>query len=240
MSPAWLANLVDRLRAARSGPATRQERRVLSVLGRRGELGDERLFLEALSAELFAGGSGEAVGAPEVIQERTVELLAAHLRGHCGEELDRIGPHLPQHLDFWAELASRSGNQLARACHADLLLMAHERDRALDEFLDALDEDPALVRFQSELAELAREREGESWLRYRLACLRAALVGLLPDGDDDGANDDYARELYCELLEEHRADPGAMARIRELGVLLDQAVDRGDLPRAIVRRAPRD
>ncbi len=210
----------------------------MSVLLRRESFDHESAFLAALAAQLPAG---------EAVAERTVELCAANLRGHCGEELDRIAPHVEEHLDFWTALAECTSSQLARLCRAELLLHKGDRDRALEEFLDALECDPSLVGFRSELAELARERAGEAWLRHRLVILRAALAGQRPDGaegrvgdeTDDGADDDHVRELYCELLEEYRADPEALARIRELGALIDEAVDRGDLPRAIVRRAPR-
>ncbi|HTE54922.1 MAG TPA: hypothetical protein VK698_28910 [Kofleriaceae bacterium] len=236
MAPAWLSHLMDRLRAARADAASEEERRILGVLLRRGSFGDEASFLAALTGELAAVES-----AAESIDERTVELIAAQLRGHHGEELDRIGPHVREHLDLWSLLVRRSGSQLARACRADLRLLAGDRDGALDDFLEAVEGDPSLVAFQSELDELARERGGEAWLRYRLASLRAALAGLgSQDGDGEGdADDDHVRELYCELLEEFRAEPGAQRRIREVGALIDQAVDRGDLPRAIVRRAPR-
>jgi hypothetical protein len=229
MVPAWLSQLMDRLRAARSDQSA-QERQVMGVILRRDSFGDEARFLEALSTQLSGA---------EPVAERTVEVVAAHLRGHAGEALDRIGPHVRRHLDFWARLADRSGSQLARACRADLLLLTGDRDGALAEFLDAVDGDPTLVHFRSELDELARERGGEGWLRYRLACLRAALAGFRPNDDDEGGDDDHVRELYCELLEEYQADPHALSRIRELGALIDEAVDRGELPRAIVRRGPR-
>ncbi len=239
MAVAWLSHLLDRLRAVPGPRAGAQERRVLAIVMRRDSFADERAFLDALSAELLE--TGEAPREP--IEERTVEVLAAHLLGPGGEGLDPVRPHLGRHVELWARLAGQSGIPLARACHADLLLLARDRDRALDEFLDALDADPTLVQFRSEFAELARERGGEAHMRYRMACLRGALAGYRPDGEpelgDEDGDDDYVRELYGELLEEHRGDPDALIRIRELGALIDQAVDRGELPRAIVRRGPR-
>jgi len=247
MAMAWLATLMDRLRAAQGTRPGAQQRRILSIIERRDAFPDESRLLDALSAELAA------VAEPDSIEERTVELLAAHLRGPGGEGFERAGAPLARQLDFWQALARRSGSPLARACRADLLLLAGQADRALDEFLDAVEGDASLVHFRPELEALARERAGEAHLRYRMACLRAALAGFRPDGEpgdaergddpddgqDDGQDDDYVRELYGELLDEHRGDPDALARIRELGALIDQAVDRGDLPRAIVRRAPR-
>jgi hypothetical protein len=246
MAMAWLSHLMDRLRAAQGPRPGTQQRRILTIIARRDVFPDESGLLDALSAELAA------VAEPEVIEERTVEVLAAHLRGPGGEGFERTGAPLPRQLDFWEMVAQRSGSPLARACRADLLLLSGDAAAAVAEFIEAIEGDPALVHFRPDLGELARERAGEAHLRYRMACLRAALAGFRPDGEpgdvdrrddtDDGADDaddDYVRELYCELLEEHRGNPEALIRIRELGALIDQAVDRGELPRAIVRRAPR-
>jgi hypothetical protein len=237
---ARLTQLVQRLRGSSPGHAEQ----VAAVLGQRGAFADDVAFLDALAAELAS--------TPDSIQEEMVQLVAGHLWGHCGEELDRIGPHLRAHIAFWTELSRRSDSQLARACRAELLFRAGEAELALAEMLDALESDPGLIHFRTGLHQLARERGGEAWLRHRLAHLKAALAGLrtapgedaaaldaLLDTSDGDADDDLVRELYCELLEEHRADPAALMRIRELGPLIDQAVDRGDLPRAIVRRGPR-
>ena len=230
MAPAWLSHLVDRLRA-RGDAATDRERRILAVLARRADFADEAALLAALRAALEPA-------APGSIDEHTVEVLALGLRGHDGEELDRVGAHVGEHLALWSSVVERSPSHLARACRADVLLRAGDRAAALADFLDAVDGDPGLVGFQPDLAGLAREAGGEARLRFRLAELRAALAGLGAD-DDGGDDDDRVREMYGELLEEFRADPRAMARIRELGALIDAAVDRGDLPRAIVRRGPR-
>jgi hypothetical protein len=233
----WFSQLMDRLRAAQGQRPGEQERRVMRIIMRRDELGDDGRFLDALRGEL---GESEASEPADPVEERTIEILAAHLRGPCGDELDRIEPHLaPPHIRFWSWLDRRTGSAVARACLADLFLVAGQRDRALDLFLDALDRDPTLVQFRVELGGLARERGGESSLRYRIACLRAGLAGFRPDGEDEDGDDDYVRELYGELLEDHRADPAALTRIRELGPLIEDAAQRGDLPRAIVRRGPR-
>ena len=204
-----------------------------ALLERRPDFADDAAFLDALAGEL----------APP-IDDDVVHLVAGHLWGHCGEGLDRIGPHLRAHIDFWTELARRSSSQLARACRAELLHRAGESDVALAELLDALEFDPGLVHFRTGLHQLAEQRGGEAWLLHRLARIKAALAGMRtapgegPPTDED-ADDDLVRELYGDLLEEHRGDPEALARIRELGPLIDEAVDRGDLPRAIVRRGPR-
>jgi hypothetical protein len=90
---------------------------------------------------------------------------------------------------------------------------------------------------------------GDVWLDYRLAGLRAALDAGSPNTGspsagianagmiDDGG--DWVREAYGELLEEHRDHPARLARIRHVGRLIDEAVERGDLPRALIRRGPR-
>lgn len=233
MAPAWLSHLVDRLRARGDGASDR-ERRVLAVLAGRAGFADESAFLAALRAEL---GQPGAAAQPDTIDEHTVEILALNLHGHDGEELDRAGAHVGEHLALWSSVVERSASHLARACRADVLLRAGDRAAALADFLDAVEGDPGLVAFQPDLAGLAREAGGEATLRFRIAELRAALAGLASDdGDDD---DDRVREMYGELLEEFRAQPGAIERIREVGALIDAAVDRGELPRAIVRRPPR-
>lgn len=231
MAPAWLSHLVDRLRARGDG-ATERERRILAVLARRTGFSDEATFLAELRGALDPAGRP---GSLDPIDEHTVEILALGLRGHDGEELDRVGPHVDHHLALWSSVVERSASHLARACRAEVLLLAGDHAAALADFLDAVDGDPGLVAFQPDLAALARAAEGEARLRLRLAELRAALAGAGSDDEDD----DRVRELYGELLEEFRAEPGAIARIREVGALIDAAVDRGDLPRAIVRRAPR-
>lgn len=228
---ARLTQLVQRLRGSPNG----QGERVAALLGRRSEFAGDAAFLEALAGEL-------STAAPD---DDLVHLVAGHLWGHCGEELDRIGPHLRAHIGFWTAVVQQTSSQVARACRAELLHRAGESEPALAEFLDALEFDPGLVHFRTGLHQLAERRGGDAWLRHRLARIKAALAGLRtapgesrPPTDED-ADDDLVRELYGDLLEEHRGDPDAMARIRELGPLIDEAVDRGDLPRAIVRRGPR-
>jgi hypothetical protein len=221
MAPAWLASLVERLRAARTEPTSAQERRVAQLLAQRAALGEAGL-VAALMAELN-----------RPIADRTVELIAAHLGA------DEVGADPREHLGLWTLVAERSGSPLARAFRADHLLAIGDRDGALADFLDAVDGDPTLVHFRAELGDLVRERGGDGLLRYRLAGLRAALAGFRPNDDDEAGDEDYVRELYGELLEAYRDDAVALARVRELGALIDEAASRGELPRAIVRRAPR-
>ncbi len=124
----------------------------------------------------------------------------------------------------------------ALARRADALLAAGHRDEAMAQYLAVFARDPGLlVELGGELERVAAEMGGDVWLDYRLAGLRAAL-----EQEGDGADDaDWVREVYGELLEEHRGDAARLTRIREVGRLIDAAVERGDLPRALIRRAPR-
>ena len=136
--------------------------------------------------------------------------------------------------------ASQDSELRARARHADALLGAGRRDEAMTEFLAVFASDPGLlVELGAELERVACEMGGDVWLDYRLAGLRAALdAGSAHAGSiDDGG--DWVREAYGELLEEHRDHPARLARIRAVGRLIDEAVERGDLPRALIRRGPR-
>lgn len=103
-------------------------------------------------------------------------------------------------------------------------------------YLAVFARDPGLlVELGGELEPVAAELGGDVWLEFRLLGLRAGLEGA-PRSTDDA---DWVREAYGELLEEFRGDAVRLARIRAVGRLIDAAVERGDLPRALVRRAPR-
>ncbi len=112
-------------------------------------------------------------------------------------------------------------------------LVAHARRRPGEEDCEADQDD------HGALAAAAAARGGQVWLALRLGWLRAALAEQRRRGGGGGGDGDGIRELYGELLEEHRGEPAALARIREVGRLIDEAVERGDLPRALIRRAPR-
>lgn len=75
-----------------------------------------------------------------------------------------------------------------------------------------------------------KKAQEDSRLDVRLRDLRLALE------DDADQVDDQVRELYSELLEEFRDDPQALGKIRALGEDFATAVERGDLPRAMVMR----
>lgn len=127
-------------------------------------------------------------------------------------------------------------HSLAR--HADALLAAGRRDEAMAQYLAVFERDPGLlVELGGDLEKIAAEMGGDVWLDYRLAGLRAAIDDA--GQADDGGDTDWVREVYGELLEEHRDDAARLARVRAVGRLIDAAVERGDLPRALIRRAPR-
>jgi hypothetical protein len=121
----------------------------------------------------------------------------------------------------------------ARARRAEAQLAAGHKAEAMAGYLAVFARDPGLlVELGAELEPVAAELGGEIWLEFRLLGLRAGLEGAADDPD-------WVREAYGELLEEYRDDPVRVARIRAVGRLIDAAVARGDLPRALVRRAPR-
>ena len=137
------------------------------------------------------------------------------------------------------EPARRDDAELhARMRRADALLAAGRRPEGMAEYLEVFARDPGLVvEVDAEVETIAAEMGGDVWLDYRLAGLRAALDAAA--AADDEADTDWVREVYGELLEEHRDDGARLARIREVGRLIDAAARRGDLPRALIRRGPR-
>ncbi|HTM22406.1 MAG TPA: hypothetical protein VL172_17920 [Kofleriaceae bacterium] len=103
-----------------------------------------------------------------------------------------------------------------------------ELGTALAGLPEAFDRDPALVDdFAEELAPVAERLGGAARLGWQIASLRARI---------EAAADDDVREHYSELLDEYRADPGAVARIRLLGRRIDELTREGKLPRALVLR----
>lgn len=220
----WLKRLLSRLRivAPTSRPSA-QRQRILDVLLNHSVYDDEGEFLAAVLA---------AVRVDPNLEEETLRALILHLRGHYGQEYTKIGDAMDEHLAFWKELAADFPSPLARACYADTLLLAQREQDAMELFLEVFTEQPGLlVEFGGDLYEVAQSLGEPTWLRYRLACLRAALADY-----GDTADDDYIREIYSELLEDYADDEAAMARIRPLGTAIEEAVESGALPRAMVRR----
>jgi hypothetical protein len=121
----------------------------------------------------------------------------------------------------------------ARARKAQAQLADGRKAEAMAGYLAVFARDPGLlVELGAELEPVAAELGGDVWLEFRLLGLRAGLEGAADDAD-------WVREAYGELLEEYRGDPIRLARIRAVGRLIGAAESRGDLPRALVRRAPR-
>lgn len=231
-----LTRLLDRLaggeRVAPAAPGA-VELRLAEILDRRGEQGGGRALLEALAAEIAPG---------QPLADGALRLLVAELegdaeRGGTGDAGADGGDLSPgDRVWFWGEVAGRTGHGDAHCLHADALLAAGRPGEAMTELLATFQRDPLLVhQWSGELDDVARDQGEPVWLEYRLACLRAALAG----GGRRGDEQDYVRELYGELCDDYRGDPGAMAQVREAGRLIDEAVERGDLPRALVRRSPR-
>ena len=220
----WLRRFLDRVR--RVAPASdtgRQHKRILDVLLSRSAYDDDREFLDAILA---------AVRPDSMLEEGTLRALISHLRGHYGQEFDKIGDSMDEHLEFWKTLAEEFDSALARACYADTLLLARREEEAMELFLRTFEDQPTLLyEFGGDLYDVARSQGEPTWLRYRLACLKAALADY-----QDSSDDDYIREIYSELLEEYASHEPAMAQIRPLGQTIDDAVERGTLPRAMVRR----
>lgn len=181
-------------------------------------------FLEALLA-LFPEG--------EKLGDSDLHLLVTELRGMWGPEKAQEEGDLNEHVDFWEKLAARTSSPYAMACHADTLLLAGREADAIAVFLDVLKVEPELLEELGEdISEHARRIGGTDWLKFRLASLRVSM-GDLADQDSDAI-----RELYSELLEEFSDDKAAVQEIRRLGEALEEAVERGEMPRAMVIRGP--
>lgn len=216
----WLRRFMDLVRGRPEEKGSEQVERVRSVLLRHAAYDEESQFLRAVF---------EAVAGDPAIEDSTLRELVSHLRGHYGEELSRIGDDLDAHLTFWRDLAAQFDHPLAAACHADTLLLAGQHAEAMELFLAIFDRQPTLLfEFGGDLYDVARGLGGPCWLGYQLACLRAGLA--------EPPDDDYVREMYSELLEDYAEDRDALARIREVGRAIDEAVIAGRLPRALVRR----
>jgi hypothetical protein len=226
----WVRRFIDRIRGHRHEVAdTEQKRRVDGLFYRRSAYDSAGEFYRALVDDLTAD---------RTIELGTLRAIVLHL-SH-GESaaveggVDGAGPDgddVEARVALWSALAERSDAPLARACLGDALLAAEQLEPGLEQLSVAFDADPSLVmEFGGDVYDVASRVGGPSWLRYQLACLRAALVEQ-PDDDDD-----YIREIYSELLEKYAGDEPALERIRAVGKEIDAQVAAGRLPRAMVRR----
>jgi tetratricopeptide (TPR) repeat protein len=177
----------------------------------------------------------DAIPAKGPLSSSQLAALVKALRGLDGLELPlQESAEVEAHLRFWRDLAEKTECLYARGCYADTLLHAGRTQEAMEVFLEVFEKDPALMveLGDDELDKVARSAGQALYLRYRLAWLWAALI------ERADSEDDTIRERYSELLEEHAADEAALKHIRRLGRALDQATQRGEFPRALVRRGP--
>lgn len=145
----------------------------------------------------------------KVLEPETLELLELRIRGPFGHEQERIGGEHDEHIRFWLRLAEQfpdEPNLVALA--ADTMLLQGRTTEAMDHFLQAFASKPELVyRFGGEIRDFMREQGGDRWLRYQLVLVVAALAT---------GNEEYAKDLYSQLLEEHRNDEDALRKVRAL------------------------
>lgn len=221
----WLTAFAARLSG---GPASKTgSDRISDIFYKRSLYPDTPAFLGDL-LEAFPVGDGIADG--------ELALLIEKLCGLWGAQKAQVEGELEAYIPFWLGLAERTGSPYARACYGDALFCAGHRRESIVAFTMALAGDPNLVaELDDELMRAAQELEPELHLAYKLAVLRARLA------TSADFEDDAARELYSELLEEFASDSGAVKQIRQVGEALEAAVRRGAMPRALVmRRADRD
>lgn len=225
----WFKRFINSVLARRSrGGGSEQERRIAELLALRAEYPGLRSFLNAVL---------DALPPEEPLQDATVARMARSLRGIHADRLFADEAELAEHAEFWFRVSYNfPDSAYARACYADILAAADDVDGALAHFADAFDAKPELLfEFGNEVYDMAKRAGGDIWLRYQIACLRAALDQGAHDAVAD-EDDDYVRELYSELLEEYRDDPAAMRRILHIGAQLRDLEAEDRLPRAIVRR----
>jgi hypothetical protein len=219
----WLQRIANRLAKGQDDGATRGTH-ISEHFYKRSLYATPTAFLDAL-LELFPEGDELADG--------DLRVLVDELRGMWGPEKALEEGDLSEHVEFWSKLAIRSTSPYAMACHADTLLLAGREREAISTFVQVLETDPQLLEeLGEEISEHARRFGGNDWLHFRLASLRVAINGMA-----DRENDEI-RELYSELLEEFSGDAEALREIRSLGEALEAAVDRGEMPRAMVIRGP--
>ncbi len=217
----WLQRIADRLGKK---PGAEHAAHIRDHFFKRSLYDTTAEFLTALLAEFPSGHR---------LEDEDLHVLITELRGLWGPEKALEEGDLDEHVDFWHKLAAHSGSPYAMACHADTLLLAGREPEAISVFLKVLEVDPLLLEeLGEEIAVHARRIGGKDWLQFRLASLRLSIDGM---GDRDS---DSIRELYSELLEEFSGDTPALQEIRRLGQALEDAVERGAMPRAMVIRGP--
>lgn len=219
----WLQRIANRLA---KGPDDKSARgpQISEHFYKRSLYATPGAFLDAL-IEFFPAG--------DPLQDADLRVLVDELRGMRGPEKALEEGDLSEHVEFWRKLAIRSASPYAMACHADTLLVAGREQEAIAAFVQVLEVEPQLLgELGEEISAHAQRRGGGDWLHFRLASLRVAIEGLADRDDDE------IRELYSELLEEFSGDAESLQEIRSLGQALEAAVERGEMPRAMVIRGP--
>ncbi len=215
----WLQRIADRLAKGRESDGDSQ---ISEHFYKRSLYATTAEFLGALLA-LFPEG--------KTLSDDELHILVTELRGLWGPEKALEEGDLSEHVDFWHKLADHTSSPYALACYADTLLLAGRESAAIAVFTKVLELDPELLEeLGQEIAACAQRLGGRDWLHFRLASLRVSIHGLA-DRDSDAI-----REVYSELLEEFSGDTDAMEEIRRLGESLEAAVERGEMPRAMVIR----
>jgi hypothetical protein len=221
-----LRNLVRTDPRRDRAPDTDQSRRVEAALGERAVHASESAWMEAIGAAI-----GEAS-----VDPRTLDHLVAALKS-VGLQADLADEEAAAHLGFWRRLAGRAPDDDVLAAHlADIEISLGDPGAGLRRFVDVLDRRPDLfVEFGWELEDDARAAGGELLFRWQLHQLR----WFIGAGADQAEVGDEARELYGELLDEYRDDPGRSSRLQALGEEIRRLEVAGDLPRAMVVRQRR-
>lgn len=218
----WFHHIAERIGGGEHAPAE-HGKAISELFYRRSLFESSGDFLRDLLA-LFPEG--------EPLADADLRVLLHELRGIWGAEKALALGELTEQSEFWLGLAGHTGSAYAHACYGDTLLVGGQNAEAVEAFALSLELAPELLpEIAQDLDDVAREVGGAPWLHFCLAKL-AALIGGQADPDDD-----ESRELYSELLEEFSGDSEALARIHYHGQVLEEAVRRGDMPRAMVLRS---
>jgi hypothetical protein len=175
---------------------SRQAVEVGALLGRRDQLAGTRDLLERIVAALTPA---------ETLERDTLDLLEVSLRGHQGEEHNKIAGEYADHIWFWHELSRRyPDNARLLGLVGDTLLLSGNVEEGTRILFTACERDPGLLStFGGDLRAFARQAGGKDWLRYQLIELRQAL----------GAAD---YRLTDEIVEEIKRDHGPRADVERL------------------------
>lgn len=218
----WFHHIAERIAGGEHAPAEHGVA-ISELFYRRSLYSEGGAFLADLLA-LFPAG--------EPLADSDLRVLLTELRGLWGAEQALVDGELNEQREFWLALAGHTGSAYAHACYGDTLLVAGEYAGAVEAFALSLELAPDLLpEIAQDVDEVAREVGGAPWLHFCLAKL-AALIASEQDREDD-----ESRELYSELLEEFAGDSEALQRIHYHGEVLEEAVKRGEMPRAMVLRS---